>query len=475
MPEALTLTQQCDRLVELTGEMRKIIYADDGSTRAYTDDEGQRFDTLSTEAAQLKAAIASHKASAHRLETMEEMEEALDQPRPRAVTIDDLETQNQQARTEFSHGRYRLRNFKGPRAHEMAYHAGLVILARCGNQAVQEWALARCKDRQLNVQQLAPYQGEDGNSSGGYLVFPEFEARLIDLKEQYGVLQRNAYRMPMGSNTLTIPRRCGGITVYYPDEHGEITASAMKFDNITLVAKKYAALTRMSNELSEDSVIAMADILTGEMAYAFSKAEDTNGFIGDGTSTYAGTVGLLFKLINAVNGVTPSGSVKGAISGNTTVATLDLADFEATIGILPLYAEARAKWYMSKSAFWAGPARLIDAAGGNTSQMLAAGAPPRFLGYDVEFCQVMPTSSTATGASATAAVSIPALLGDLSLASYLGVRRGVSVQASDQRYFENDQVGIRATQRVAVNNAVGDAEAPTSAAGPVVALQLASA
>lgn len=477
MPATATITEKCDRLAEIHGKLKTIVEAAKTEERPLSDEERTEFDGLSDEGKGLKDEIAAHKADKQRLLVVEDFEQAMDEPRP-APLRDAPDTQKDLL--DLSKGRYSLRHFvsrPGQPAHEAhasAYKAGLLMLARCGTGASQEWALHKCRDANLNVDSLAPYQGEDGNASGGFLVFPEFERTLINLKEQYGVFQQNAYRIPMASSTLTVPRRAGGLTVYYPDEHGEITASAMKFDQVMLTAKKYAALTQMSTELNEDSVIAMIDILVGEMAYAFAKAEDTNGFIGTGTSAYCGTVGLLFKLCNTVNGVDASGSVQAAVSGNTTIATLDLADWEKTVGLLPVYAEGRAKWYMSKSAFWAGPAALIDAAGGNTGAMLSSGASPRFLGYDVVFVQVMPTASTATGGTATSTLSIPAVLGDLNLAAYLGTRRGVSVQSSDQRYFEYDQIGIKATQRVAVNNVVGDAEAPATAAGPVVALQLAS-
>jgi HK97 family phage major capsid protein len=57
--------------------------------------------------------------------------------------------------------------------------------------------------------------------------------------------------------------------------------------------------------------------------------------------------------------------------------------------------------------------------------------------------------------------------GDLSLAARMGERRGIRVKTSDDRYFEYDQIGIQATERVDVNvHDVGDA----TTAGPIVAL-----
>jgi len=479
---------RCDRLTDVNDEMRAMLATSDDEDRNLTAEEGDTFNALGKESKDLRKQIAADELQMSRKLAVDAVDDELGGPRwtpprdnpdtPEAPTAESRERGLREARQ----GRYSLRYFKPynqsltarHEAGDTAYKAGMLFLARCGTGASRDWALAKCKDRDIDVDSLAPYMGEGGNSEGGYLVHPEFEATLIDHKEQYGVYQRDAFKIPMGSDTLTIPRRAGGTTVYYPDENAEITRSAMSFDNVTLTAKKYAQLARWSTELNEDSVIAMADMLVGEMAYQFALAEDTNGFIGDGTSTYCSTVGLLFKLVNAVNGITPSGSVSTAVSGNTTVATLDLADWETAVGLLPSYAEGRAKWYMHKTVFFGGPAALMDAAGGNTSAFLASGAPPRFLGYDVVFTQVMPTYANVTGGTATAVVSVPAVLGDLGMTGYLGTRRGMTVRTSDQRYIEYDQLAIAATQRVAVNNVVGDAASPTGVAGPMVALQCAS-
>jgi HK97 family phage major capsid protein len=87
---------------------------------------------------------------------------------------------------------------------------------------------------------------------------------------------------------------------------------------------------------------------------------------------------------------------------------------------------------------------------------------PMFLGYPVEYVHVMPKALT------DQASTILAYFGDLAMAAMLGNRRGLTIQLSDQRYFEFDQMGIRGTSRV---NVVISAPGTASEAGPVVALQ----
>ena len=465
-----TTQEKCDRLAVAIAEMQGLAKKASDANVALTGDEAAAFDALAAEAKTLKAEV-------HRLATLEDLSRELDKPRPKPLR-DAPDTER--GLLELQRGRYQLRHFSPLQgrptheAHEAAYKTGLLFLARCGYEEKRNWARGKLEAAGVNIETLSPFQAEDGNTQGGYLVFPEFEATLISLKEQYGVYQQNAFKLPMASDTLLIPRRAGGTTVYYPGENTQITESAMKFDQVQLLAKKYAQMTRWSTELNEDSVIAMADLLAGEFAYQFAKAEDFNGFIGDGTSTYAGVIGLLYKLCNTVNGVAATASLAAAATTHTTADKLTLADWNKAVGLLPLYAEGRAKWYMHKTIFYGSILPLIEAAGGNIAMYLSDGAPRRFLGYEVVITQAMPTITAAVGTTATAAVSVPAVLGDMTMTGYMGQRRGVTVRTSDQRYIEYDQIAIQATQRVAINNVVGDSLDPANVAGPMVGLHLAA-
>ncbi len=59
-------------------------------------------------------------------------------------------------------------------------------------------------------------------------------------------------------------------------------------------------------------------------------------------------------------------------------------------------------------------------------------------------------------------------LGDLSLAATIGDRRDFTVATSSDRYFENDELAIRATTRTAINvHDLGDG----TTAGPIVVMR----
>lgn len=325
-----------------------------------------------------------------------------------------------------------LKAYQGPDAERDAYVAGQVILAHVyGNDNAIRW----CNTNGLNVN-MTMTSGE--NAKGGFVVPDEMSQALIRLREERGVFPQFANRVPMGADIIRIPRLLADITAYWVGEGIEITASDATLGSAELMARKLGALAKVSSELDQDAVIEIGDMLTQSMAYAMADKIDEAAFNGDGTSTYGGVLGLK----NALN----SGAIQDAVSGNTGATTLDLADFESTLGLYPQYPGASPRWFMNSAVYYASAFSLMNAAGGNTNITLANGVQqPMFLGFPVTFTQVMPST---TGASAS---TILAYFGDLRLGAAYGVRRSVRTEVSTDRYFENDLIGIKCTERVAIN------------------------
>ena len=492
---ATDYSAKCDRLGVLRGDLKKRQEEAEAAGK-FTPEGKAKWDELCKEFAALKEDVLGADALTQAKQFVHDCDLALDAPRKVPTSPEEIEADLTAAREDIllrrtnpseklrfyrPHGETREGMSKNRKS---ALLSGLGLLTQVKMHG--DWARAKLAQHGINAERLAqisPFAAEDGQSMGGYLVFPEFERTLIDLKEQYGVLGRSAYKMPMNSDTLNIPRRAGGTTVYYPEENTLIPASAMAFSKVMLLAKKYAQLALWSSELDEDSVIAFTDLLTAEMAYQFSKAEDFNGAQGDGTSAYAGVTGFLQALVSGKDGVVPTASIVTPAAGNgtTTVAALaaataanggGLVTWNKLMGLLPIYAEGRAKFYMHKTVFWQGIAPIIEAAGGNIAMYLVGGLPLKFLGYDVEMMQAMPNISQISGASATPALTAVAVLGDMLMTCYMGQRREMKVITSNERFMEYDQLAIQVSQRVAINNVVGDSVAPTLQAGPMVALTL---
>jgi HK97 family phage major capsid protein len=98
---------------------------------------------------------------------------------------------------------------------------------------------------------------------------------------------------------------------------------------------------------------------------------------------------------------------------------------------------------MHKEIWYNAIAPLLDALGGNAISDIANayGPTPMLYGYPVVFVQNM---------QKTLAASTPyVLLGDLSMGTAFGDRRTVTIEVSDQRYFVEDALAFKATERFA--------------------------
>jgi HK97 family phage major capsid protein len=344
----------------------------------------------------------------------------------------------------------RLRSFQGPTAHRDAFRVGQFIRATVYDSPdAVEW----CRDQGV----VTRASSEGINAAGGVLVPEEMMNAIIVLREVYGVFRREATVVQMKADTFDWPRRTGGLTAYFPGENAVPTGSNSTFDDVSLTPKKLAVLTRMSSEITEDAVIELADYLANEIAYAFSSKEDDCGFNGDGTSTYGGIRGLTTL---AIDGNHNAGKFVAA-AGHNTFATLDAIDITGLMGLLPQYALPNAKFYCSEMAYAICFARLLATAGGNSTLTLKGTPGLNYLGFPISIAQKLPAITTTLSGKAML------FFGDLQKAAALGDRRGVAIRPLNERYADNDQIGVMGTERFDINcHDVGD----NTTAGPIVAL-----
>lgn len=346
--------------------------------------------------------------------------------------------------------RQRHGSLKGYENREEAFRAGCWFAA-----TFLQHAKAEQYCRELGIHQAMSVAG--GGATGGFVVPEEMERAIVRLVEKYGVFRQNCRNVPMTSDTLLIPRRTAGVNAYYVAEvPTSITESSPTLGQAQLVAKVLAVRTLLSRDLLEDAIIDVVNWVTEEIALAFAMAEDNAGFIGDGSQTYGGIVGLKNALL--------AGCQVTATTGHTAFSSLTMGDFETMVGTLPTYALPTAKWYFSQVGYWASAARLLDAAGGNTMAFLSSGPPVmQFLGFPVVISQVI---NSTTGAQ-SGAVGL-AYFGALEQASTMGTRRGIETQILRELYAATRQVGIITSQRFdIVNHEVGS----STAAGPMLVLK----
>lgn len=336
---------------------------------------------------------------------------------------------------------------------EAAYRAGMWMAATIyNNEKAKRW----CNERGIDVTQRV--MSGNTESGGGAIVPPEMEQAIIDLRVQYGVARRLARRRPMGSDSLNVPRRTGGVTAYFFDDASGTgpTANDKSWDNVGLNAKSVGALTKVGSSLVEDAVIDVVDDLANEFAYAFATKEDECFINGDGTSTYGGMNGLITKF----NATAYAGRIS-LTSGNDTLAEVSATDLALVMAGVASFGKPGAKWLVSPTAKSLIFDRLMAAGGGNTIQTLANGVPPSYLGYEIAESESMPA-----GAATDYSSSTMFMFGRFDLSSSFGDRRGIMIQVLRERYAELGQIGVMGTERFdLVNHDLGS----TSAKGPISA------
>lgn len=412
--------------------------------RDFTDEELTEIDAIQG-VGQSEGKIQKLESSLARAQKLEEM------------TIKELQNrgfggaQDNQPRIKVKSIAGKLKAFSGPDAEHNAWVAGHFLRATIKRDEDSRQWLENHGIRISNAHSTGD------NSKGGYLVPDETANTIIRLVEEFGVFRQNVgtvFPLPFGS--LRVPKRNGGVTVYHPGENDSITASDLSFSMVELFAKKAAAMTVISSELQENALPILADHLVTEFAYGFAYDEDNAGFNGDGTQAFNRIVGLKNALA--------AGAIAQAGSGQTSFGALTLASFHNVIAKTKRYPNAQNRWYINSAGYAASMERLKAAGGGNSMMDLAEGSDAMFLGYPVVFSQALP-SELGTNSSAKVAY-----FGDLSLACAMGDARSIEIASSTDRYFENDQIAVKATQRYDIQ--VHD-RGTASEGGSITCLQLA--
>lgn len=280
---------------------------------------------------------------------------------------------------------------------------------------------------------------EGSGPAGGYLVPAPLSQTIIDVREDVGVARRVCQIMPMTSDTLSIPKRDSGLTVYYGGENpsSDMTASDKSWKQLNLVAKKRYVVHQISQELVDDALIAVVDDAALEMAYALADKEDAEFISGDGTSTY----GLVTGLKSAIG----SAGVYTAGAGDDTWDELAMVDFTGTMGKLPSRFQRDTSWICSSEFYHTVMLRVAAEAGGNSMVNLLGGpdGSPAFLGRPVYFTSEMPTT--------TAASTVACFYGAFNLGCIIGDRTGVRLARSDDFAFLRDLTTLKATSRYDLN------------------------
>jgi len=271
------------------------------------------------------------------------------------------------------------------------------------------------------------------SGSGSYTVPRDMMRRIIELFNEYGVIRKNAFVYPLGTVNTDIPIGNTLTTASYVDENSAISAVDPVLSQVTLTPKKLACMTLISRELEQDQVVGLGDYINRLFARTMTYKEDDTGFNGDGAAGYGGFTGLRAALL--------AGSIFQGTAKRFATMTLD--DFQQVIGKCPSRALKNAKWYISPTGWALAMLRLGAAGGGNTFDTIANGMTKMFLGYPVEIVEVLPAGT------ADAVNTNLVYFGDMTQSLIFGDRMQIEIAVSEERYFEFNQIAIRAIERIA--------------------------
>jgi len=141
---------------------------------------------------------------------------------------------------------------------------------------------------------------ESTDAAGGYLVPEEWSNRLLAFVNKKTVAVQDLDVRQMKTDVQYIPKVTDGTTAYWVNETSSITEARPSYGQITLTAKKIAALSYVSSELLEDNNIDVANHLVEQMATDVSIEIDNEIYNGTG-GTFEG-LRYTGSFTNAVDG-----------------------------------------------------------------------------------------------------------------------------------------------------------------------------
>jgi len=167
------------------------------------------------------------------------------------------------------------------------------------------------------IRKTAGYMEEGDLAQGGYLVPEEFSNKIMEKSLEDSIVRPRASIQPMVSNRIVIPADVdadhstnyfGGITIYRTGEGGQKTATNPTYARIALTLHKLTGLVHISDELLEDSAIAIEANVTRKFAQAIAFVEDDDFLNGTGVNQALGVLNSANPALITVTAQTGQGA-----------------------------------------------------------------------------------------------------------------------------------------------------------------------
>ncbi len=302
------------------------------------------------------------------------------------------------------------------------------------HKSLVAWKNVWDEDPDNQKREAKDLSGQSG-AAGGFLIPAEFQATLMQVLGERGIVRSRATIIRMRRRQIDIPvldqtsttagqpHWFGGMQFYWAEEASEKEQSDPKFKQISLVAHKMIGYTRASDELLDDSAISLADFLSGPlgMSGGIGWMEDYAFLRGTGAGQPLG-------ILNAGATIVEPRAAAGAIGFD------DICDMMEDF--LP---GARGTWVITQSAL--SEILQMNGPAGNASYIWIPnardGMPGTLMGYPVIWSEKLPRIGNQ---------------GDILLADFayylVGDRQATTVESTQYDRWRYDQTSWRAVHRV---------------------------
>ena len=271
-------------------------------------------------------------------------------------------------------------------------------------------------------------------------------ARIIG---EASIIRRIATIIPMTTNIMTMPTRTSGPSVSWPGELVAPTHSSVIMGTPQLTSKTMLAITEVSNELDEDSVVALEPFFATLFAEAAAQEENKQAFYS--TTPFTGvsqTGGIGAALVTASPGnlwsdITHADLVKLMFSIDSKLVhkgtfIMHATAFQQIVSLKdtqnrPIYATS---WGALPSAI-----QVPDQ---------QAAAATVLMGRPCYLTDVMPASSGPQNSQ------VFAIYGDFSKFAF-GDRKSLTVDWSSDIFYETNSLALRVRERIALKPLIASA------------------
>lgn len=296
--------------------------------------------------------------------------------------------------------------------------------------------------------------GNAGNNAGaadvGGVLVPQITydkvARIIG---EASIIRKIATIIPMTSNNMTMPTRSSGPSVTWLTTEGQTGGDTIKtsvvMGNPQLTSKTMMAIDEISSELDEDSIVALEPFFAQLFAEAVAQEENQKAF--SSTSIFSGVANT--SGIGSVNFA--SGNTFAEVKYNDLLNLMYAVDTKlAHKGTFILSAEA----FKSVTGMLDSQNRPIW--GTTWTSLPSVDNPPDrqsgiatvLLGRPCYITQALPSSPANS--------QVFAIYGDFSKFAF-GDRKQMTIDWSDQVYFEYGNLALRVRERVAMKVLIASA------------------